>query len=1242
MADFVEETAPTDEAGAKTSVIQSTEEKFVRFVRDVGLGLSPVFLGIALATGEPGFLFLAALSALSGAMALLQVRLARVQASVLMIVVVTLAAAQTFTLDPAVLEALWVAIAALGAIGSSFVSSRRRWSYHTYVGLIWIAQPLFHRYDEKAFFMAVQLCVYLLIALGLRQTLRSLESTEHRYENLFLKTPIATFQEDFSEAAAWVVGLRLEGIEDLKAHLDDNPDLVRHAHGLISITAVNEATVELLGAASVGQLTGRLNPDHYRPETHDSVVAQLLGIWNRQESVATEMAGQTLQGEAIDCVLYWTAPRTRTGFDYSKVVVSLVDVSPLKASEREANIQLRLAKQERRLQIIASNATDLLFILGSDGKVSWISASVSRLLGYEIPEMIGRPFHEFVHAEDAAAIVGAGVALAYGETSDPVVHRVRHSDGSWRSFEATARNMVDDQFVEGYVISSRDITDRVVAEEALRDSEARFRLLAENSTDMISSHDPTGVYRYVSPASMTLLGRPPEEIVGLTPYDLAHPDDVAGMTAAHQSASEAGKDIVMVDYRMQHADGSWRWFGSNFKMIFEEGHEELIRLHASTRNISERKEAEEALVEAKVSAERATETKSQFLANVSHEIRTPMNAILGMTELALGTEVTAEQREYLVTTRSSADALITLVNDLLDIAKIEAGKLEFEAIPFELRDTLSDTLRTLGVKASEKGIGLSQDVAANVPAVVVGDPGRMRQILFNLVGNALKFTHEGNVSIGVDVVDETEAAVDLHIWVKDTGIGIPPEGLEFVFEAFSQAEGSTARRFGGTGLGLSISTQLVKMMQGKLWVDSEVGVGSTFHFTARLAPASRESEVESDGTGSATTVLVIADSEEARRGTTEMLRLGGLRSIVANDLAGALDIVFEAGHAHPKPGAVVIDVRAGTAELASRLVKEPTFKDLPIVVLTPTGERGDAAVYRAAGAAGYLSKPLGAGELSDTISAVSGRNRPEGELVTRHWLRARRPRMNLLVADDSATNRTMVTRLLEKRGHTVTVVENGRDAVELVLAIKFDAVLMDVQMPEMDGLEATSTIRAQETGHIPIIGLTGRASEEDRRMCLDSGMDNVVSKPFRPETLFAAVEQVFTGLVDIDSIPKRQGRPVDLLDRFEALERLGGMPDLAVELMQEFQKEYPADLELIREGFAARDFQQVSRVAHRMKGSLGLLSAGPAAQAAALLERHAADGTVAHAETAWKLLQEEMESLEPVIVRLAESAGAWA
>ncbi len=1243
MADFVHKMAGTGRSSEAASwVIRSTEEKFVRFIRTATLVLAPIFFFTAWATAEPAFAFLAALAALSGLLAFLQERFQRIRVDVLMLVLVTLATAQTFTLDAAVLEALWVAIAALGAIGSAFVAARNRWKYHAYVGLLWVAQPLFQSNDEKAFFMAVQLTLYLLIAFGLRQTLRALEATEDRYENLFLSTPIATFQEDFSQVAAWLGELRSDGVEDLSSHLGTYPELVRHAHGLIEITNANHATVALLGATGRDQLIGTLDPEHYRPETHDSVVAQLVGIWDRQESVATEMAGQTMSGDDIDCVLYWTAPRTRLGFDYSKVVVSLLDVSPLKASEREAKTQVRLARQERRLQVIAANSADLLFILDPTGTVSWISASISRLLGYEIPEIVGRPFFEFVHVDDANAVVGAGLALEPGLTSESVVHRVRHKDGSWRIFEATARNMLDDQFVEGYVISSRDVTDRSVAEEALRDSEGRFRLMAENSTDMISSHSPTGEYLYVSPASAWLLGRKPEELIGLTPYDLAHPDDVPGMGAAHQSAFEAGKDVVTIDYRMKHADGDWRWFASNFKMIFEEGSTEVMRLHASTRNISERKLAEDALVEAKVAAEHATETKSQFLASVSHEIRTPMNAILGMTELALGTEVTAEQREYLVTTRTAADALITLINDLLDIAKIEAGKLEFEAIPFELFDTVSDTLRTLDIKASEKGITLSSDVRSDVPEVLVGDPGRIRQILFNLVGNAIKFTHEGSVTLGVEVLEQTEESVELHAWVSDTGIGIAEDGLESIFEAFSQAEGSTTRRFGGTGLGLSISMQLVKMMQGKLWVESELGVGSTFHFTAKLAPASDDWVVDGEGVSSASTVLVIADTDEARRGTTDMLRLGGIRSVVASDLAGALDVVFQAGHAHPNPGAVVIDVRSGTAELASRLAKEPTFKGLPIVVITPTGERGDAALYRAAGAAGYLSKPLAPGELSDTIGAVSSGARPDGELVTRHWLRARRPRMNLLVADDSATNRTMVTRLLEKRGHTVTVVENGREAVEVVFAIRFDAVLMDVQMPEMDGLEATEAIREREDGRIPIIGLTGHAAESDRRRCLEAGMDNVVSKPFRPEVLFAAVEQSFTGLVDIESIPKRAERPADLIDRFEALERLGGMPELAVELMQEFMKEYPSDLEAITKAFEDGDLQQVSRLAHRMKGSLGLLSAGPAAKAAALLERHAADVTSGHSETAWKLLREEMESLEPFIIKLSESTAAWA
>lgn len=1243
MAELVHEmTNPDGDVRRDDFVINSTEIAFVRLIRGLTLAVAPPLLAIAIVTSDPALAFLSALAVLSGSLAFLQLRLSKPRADLLMAVVVTLTVAQAFTLDHVPLEALWVAMAVFGGIGSAFVDRGLRWRYHSLLGALWIVQPLLHNHADHVVFMVVQIAVYLVISLGLRHMFRALEAMEDRYDNLFDQTPISMWQEDFSAAAAWLEDLRLQGIDDLRAYLDANRDVVGGVFGLVKVTKTNQATVDLLGADSREQLIGQIDPETYREETHDSVVAQLCAVWDRQGSVTTEMAGSTFAGKPIDCVLYWTAPLKRGGFDYSKVVVSLVDVSSMKASEREALLQIKLAKQERRLQIMAANAADLFFILDQTGIITWIGASVERLLGYQITEIVGQSFSCFIHEEDAAAVIGAGMGLRPGSISDGVIHRVRHKDGSWRTFEGTARNMIDDEFVEGFVISSRDITDRELAEEAMRESESRFRLLAENSTDMISSHEPTGEYRYVSPACATLLGRPPEELIGLTPYDLAHPDDIEAMESAHQRAFDAGRDVVTIDYRMKHADGSWRWFSSSFKMIFEPDGSDVRRLHASTRDTSERKHAEEALVEAKESAETATATKSQFLANVSHEIRTPMNAILGMTELALGTEVTPEQREYLVTTRAAADALITLVNDLLDIAKIEAGKLEFEAIPFELTDTISDTLRTLGLRASEKGLVLSQQVAANVPEVVVGDPGRVRQILFNLVGNALKFTHEGSVELGVELVEETADIVELHVWVRDTGIGIAPEGLESIFEAFTQAEGSTTRRFGGTGLGLSISMQLVKMMHGKLWVESEVGVGSTFHFTAKLGAASTEWVAESDGAGSASTVLVIADSEEARRGTTELLRLGGLRSIVASDLAGALDAVFEAGHSHPNPGAVIIDIRTGTAELATRLVKEPTFKDLPIVVVTPTGERGDAAIYRAAGVAGYLSKPVGPGELTDMISAVSGGSRPEGELITRHWLRARRPRMNLLVADDSATNRIMVTRLLEKRGHTVTAVENGRDALELALAIQFDALLMDVQMPEMDGLEATVAIREQEQGHIPIIGLTGHAAESDRRRCLDAGMDNVVSKPFRPEALFSAVEQVFTGLVDIESIPKRAARPADLIDRFEALERLGGMPELAVEMMQEFEKEYPSDLELIRDAFAEGDFEGVSRIAHRMKGSLGLLSANPACQAAALLERHAKEGLTPNAETAWKLLQDEMDNLGPVIVKLAGSAGAWA
>ena len=1199
---------------------------------------APLLLAAWMLLNNYAYAFLAAVAALAGAISYLQLRSSKPRADLLMVLIAGLTVSQVFVLNESVLQPLFVTVAAMAGVGSVFVRPGRARLYHGYMAVLWVVQTVWSSFGtDHLLIMFFQAVIYLVVGATLRATMRSLGRSKSHFDNLFDRVPSALWIEDFTAVADWLDELKRDGVEDLAWHLGRNPELVKHAFGLITVTEVNAGAVDLVEAEGVDQLLGRMDPEIYRPETRRSVEAQLLAIWNGETRMRTDVAGTTFTGRDIDCVMRWTVPVVDGQSDLSKVLVSLVDVSQLKASEREARMELELAKNQRRLEIIASNSADLLYTLDAHGLFTWVSDSVTPLLGYAPEQLIGTQHLEFVHPDDRSEVVLAGSEVAPGEVGDTILHRVKDAAGEWRFFEATSRNLTEDPMVEGWVISSRDVTDRTEAEWQLRESETRFRLLAENGTDLISSHAPTGEYLYASPASELLLGLPPEALVGTTPYDFAHPDDRQAMAAAHRKMLN-NTGTITVEYRLRHADGDFRWLESTMRPVIDAGTNEITSIHASTRDVTARRAAAESLRQAKEAAEAATEAKSEFLANISHEIRTPMNAILGMTELTLSTDITSEQREYLGTVKSAVDALITLVNDLLDIAKIEAGKLELEKTTFSLSDTIGDTLRTLGGKAAEKGLELLRQIDDDVPDAVVGDPGRIRQILFNLIGNALKFTHVGSVAVNVELASQDPDTVTLHFSVADTGIGIPAAQLDAIFEAFTQADGSTTRRYGGTGLGLSISTQLVSMMHGDIWVESDVGIGSTFHFTIKLHRAEAGAVTRMPGSGSVSTVLILSDSDESLRATSEMIRRGGSAPVGAKDLASAFDIMFNADGGGPD--AIVVAVRTGTLDISRRIIADPTFNHLPVVVIVPSGQRGDGALYTDAGVAGYLAKPVSPGDLNEMISVVTSTDRPEGELVTRHWLRARRPRLQVLVADDSPTNRMLAIRLLEKRGHVVTSVENGKQAVDAVDGGGFDAVLMDVQMPEMDGIEATMAIRMAETvQRIPIIGLTAHASEADRQKCLDAGMDGWVSKPFKPEELFATIEQL--GAQQPPSMADPHEPEAEILDRVAALEILGGAVDLAVEVMQVFQEEYPDALQEIHQGLEVNDLDMVHRAAHKLKGNLGLLAAHPAARAAALLERHAGAGDLDHSRTATELLDAEIERLQPLVDQLSTSASAW-
>ncbi len=937
--------------------------------------------------------------------------------------------------------------------------------------------------------------------------------------------------------------------------------------------------------------------------------------------------------------------------DTMQAMASVSNGIALALERRYAEQALR--RSEKRFRSLSACSPVGIFTTDVEGRCTYTNPRLQAIDGLAPEESLGDGWLRLIAPDDRARVLERWVAARTERREYDEVCRFRIPQLGERWMHSRALPMFDDlgQLV-GYTGTVEDITERLSAESALREAEERMRSVLDHVVDGIITVDERGTIESFNPAAEKIFGYRASEVVGRDmkllmpePGRSRHDEHFANDLAIGQPRAFSREVVgLRSDGSTFPMELSISGFHLNGQRIFT----------GIVRDITDRKRSECALRIAVEKAEEANRSKSEFLANMSHEIRTPMNGILGMLDLALRSGLKPRQNELISLANSSAETLLRLLNDILDFSKVEAGHLELESVPFNLPETLGDAIQPMALRAHAKGLELTLAIAPEVPDVLVGDPGRLCQILLNLVGNAIKFTASGEIAVRVERESQDDAGVILRLAVRDTGIGIEPEKQQQIFAPFTQADSSTTRGYGGTGLGLAICGHLAQAMGGRIGVESQPDLGSTFFVTARFGvsdagldrPSPRHRALEG------LPILVADDNVTNRHILDELLTHWGMEPTLVEGGPAALEAINRAGDAGEPFPLVLVDAMMREVDgfaIAERIRKTPELAGTAVMMVSSADRQGDAERCRTLGIAAYLRKPVKASELLDSILAVLG-VRPMARLepsapVPDSLPQPSRP-LRILVAEDNPVNLYLAVTLLEDRGHSVVVAFDGFDALDILERESFDLILMDVQMPRMDGFQATAAIRAEERGsgrHIPILALTAHAMKGDQERCLAAGMDGYISKPIRAEPFLAVVEGL--NLMADRSEPEadreaRSGDAEAVFDMNEALARARGKRALLRKMSELFLADCPGLLTQIRTALAADDHPTLERAAHRIKGSAANLSALRVAGVAGRLEEMARQGHLTGGHAACAELEAEVVHLEHALEVLKEESAS--